>query len=373
MQKVFFTNDPETAWQQAAAPWFTALVQDAWRQEKPVVFLAPDSSHIGWVKRQLVLSSTPALGIEFWTPGVLRSHLRATLGDTRPLAVREDLRLIMELAAASLPGNPIAQAATLDPSDFLQLCDQLDAAGWGPDAFSNADAAELATRFYEHLEAAKLITSARADRDLARQLRDHEPPLAQVFAMGFGPGHADALTLLRLLPDAADSLALCALTGDIGVDDQLWRDTLETLGESANLREIETERPLRPIADAAEQHERAQADAWPEVILAPTVTLEARVIVEQIQATLTRSAPGERIGVVFARGGLPLTRETARLLCDAELAHQDEVGHQPGRTPAQIVFEAWRDYQERADADAARAFFRALQRAGRIDAQAESR
>lgn len=350
----------------ALSPWFRFWSGQAWRQKQPVVFLAPDSSTIAWVKGRLVHAGIPVLGLDFLTPGGLRALLR---GEAKPLALREDLRLLMELAAGELPENRIAQATAQDPSDFLQHCDRLEQAGWGPDAFDLPESRELAARFYARVEQSGLQTSASADR----ALRDvTETRLSQVMAYGFGPGQGGSLTLLRSLPQLAESVVFCLpMAGDLP-DELAWRATLELLDESAQELPPGEAGPFTELANAAEFHERlGEGGSELKVALAPDIALEASLILNQVHQWRGTRTGGERIGVVFAREGLPLARETARLLTVAGIAHQDEIGRQPGRRPAQQLVDAWRVYQEKGDADSARMFFRTLRRAGYLSAEDE--
>jgi len=355
------------AWREALAPWFRFWSGQAWRQSRPVIFLAPDSATIAWVKGRLAHSGVPCLGLEFLTPGGLRSKLRG--GDARPLALREDLQLLMELAAAELPDNPVAQAAAQDPGDFLQHCDRLESAGWGPDAFDLPESRELAERFYALVSESGLQTTASVDRSLLSFAGD--ATLAQVLAYGFGPGHSGALTLLRLVAQQAESLVYCLPMVGEQSDELAWRSTLELIADSEELPSGPN-RPLAELSEAAEFHKRMDNGGALKTAVVADIDTEARLIENEVHRWRGKLALGERIGVVFARDGLPLARVVARRLTDAGLAHQDEIGRQPGSQPAQILVEAWRNYQEQADADSARRLVRALRRVGRLTAEAEA-
>ncbi|WP_309384549.1 PD-(D/E)XK nuclease family protein [Cerasicoccus frondis] len=368
MPRLLFYRDPDSAWRQVLLPWFKFWPREAWKQERPVVFLAPDSSTIAWVKHRLVHAGVPALGLQFLTPGGLRALLRGQL-ETKPLALREDLRLLMELAAGDLPDNPVAQATAQDPSDFLRHCDRLESAGWAPDAFNLPEARELAQRFYELLAESGLQTSASADRALVAGGR--EPCIAQVMAYGFGAGEGGSLTLLRALPELAESAAYCLRVNGDRPDELVWRSTMEQLGEADEIPESQM-RPLAELANAAEFQQRLSGGApLLKAMIAPEISVEASAIENEIHRWRAGLEPGQRIGVVFARDGLPLAREVARRLTDAGLAHQDEIGHLPGRRMAQQLVEAWRIYQDEADADSARVFVRELCRAGHLSERSE--
>ncbi|WP_269539203.1 PD-(D/E)XK nuclease family protein [Cerasicoccus fimbriatus] len=368
MPRLIFYRDPDAAWRRTLLPWFRVWPREAWRQALPVVFLAPDSSTIAWVKHRLVQAGVPALGIEFFTPGGLRALLRQQL-EAKPLALREDLRLLMELAAGDLPDNLVAQATAREPGDFLRQVDRLEAAGWDASVLQIEEARALAERFKQVLDESGLQTSASADRALVAGAQ--RPVMAQVMAYGFGAGHGGSLTLLRALPQLAHSAAYCLPVNGDQRDELIWRSTLEQLGDSDEMAPGDPH-PLADLATAVEFHQQVESAEAPFIAaIAPDINCEARVIENEIHRWRAKLAAGERIGVVFAQDGLPLARAVARRLNEAGIAHQDEIGHLPGQRPGQILVEAWRRYQELADADSARGLVRELRRAGRLTADEE--
>src|ERR1700690_4183177 len=101
-------DHPAAIWGQAAGPWLRAH-GTRW-QEKRVV-LAPNAAWIAALKERAVAEKIPVLGIDWLTPGHLRTRLlRALPGPALRVALREDLHLLLEVAAASLPDNPLARA-----------------------------------------------------------------------------------------------------------------------------------------------------------------------------------------------------------------------------------------------------------------------
>ncbi|MEO0794070.1 MAG: PD-(D/E)XK nuclease family protein [Verrucomicrobiota bacterium] len=372
MARVLFYNDARHAWRQTALPWFQFWSREAWTLPQPIVFLAPDSSTIAWIKRLLVKAKAPVVGVEFMTPGVLRGHMRAIRGEAKPLALREDLRLLMELSALELPSNPIAQSTARDPDEFLRQCDQLDSAGWDAEALELPEARDLALHYEKKISGVGLETIAMADRTIARGMDGAVPPFAQILAFGFGSRHAESLNLLRALPGASTSVVYCLANSGDREESLLWRSTMEELGDVDDIPEEVADLPFADWAAAAKdfRHEPS-LEVSPEVLVAGSCFAEAAAVVRQIQHWLDQAIAPDRIGIVFARGGLPIAREVTRMLYGAKIAHQDEIGFQPGRSTAHRLFDAWVSYQENADADSARRLFRELRRNGHLSDEDE--
>lgn len=174
------------------------------------MLLAPDTGMIAWIKGRLVAEGLGCLGVHFHTPGTLRGLLAQAYGLGGRLALREDLHLLMGQAARSLPDNPVAQAAVLDPATLVRLCDRIDRAGWRHEGFSTAAARELARCYFQLLAAQGLRTVADLERDLlAHAQRVALPACGSLLAVGFGCEHSDNLLLLRAAALSARQPILC--------------------------------------------------------------------------------------------------------------------------------------------------------------------
>lgn len=236
----FLWTRPETVWRQLLRPWFAACARSGWEGGKggasfadsfaggpakggsepslassvaskspsawdgfrhmsaAPMLLVPDAGMIAWIKGRLVAERIGCLGVHFHTVGTLRGLLAQAYGITGRLALREDLHLLMGQAARSLPDNPVAQAAVLDPAALSRLCDRIDRAGWRAEGFSTAAGRQLATRYFELLAAQGLRTVADVERELLECAeRSSVPACGYLLAAGFGCEHSDALLLLR--------------------------------------------------------------------------------------------------------------------------------------------------------------------------------
>lgn len=232
----FGWSRPETVWRQLLRPWFEACSRIGWEPPHSAdvhsdntgaaearelagtsaapMLLAPDAGMIAWIKGRLMAEGLGCLGVHFHTAGTLRGLLAQSYGVQGRIALREDLHLLMGQAARSLPDNPVAQAAALDPVALSRLCDRIDRAGWRAEGFSTAAGRQLAVRYFELLAAQGLRTVADLERELLKRAeKTPAPACGYLLAVGFGCEHSDSLLLLRAAALSARQPILCLDTG----------------------------------------------------------------------------------------------------------------------------------------------------------------
>lgn len=316
---------PGAAWTEAVRPWLET-VADAWQAERPSAVLVPDSFAAAALKRKIARAGLPLVGIDIYTPGRLRHTLCAGQTDTPPVAVREELALLLKLTAQSLPDNSLSRSVLTDPSSFLRDLDMLDAAGWNGRAFRYPPAVELAMAFQEKLDAAGLRTARQADRDAA-----HAGTIfARLLVTGFGPAHAEHVFLLQALAPVAEeaTYVFAQPISDTPVD-FAWTESWEHW--------------LGPAEDVAE--DIPEVAETPPFLLAPDPGTEAAAILRQIQHWLEADA-GACIAVAVPHRHLPVLRELSLKLDQARLPHHDVGGHVAARQPGFLLLEAWAVMQE---------------------------
>lgn len=374
-------NHPAAAWEESVEPWLCAHGVN-WRERRAV--LVPNSTWAAALKAQAVAARRPAIGVAWFTPGKWRAEaLRARPGPAARVALREDLHLLLELAAAQLPDNPLARAYGVDPAPFQELLDALDGAGWSHEVFSDPAARELAANAVKLRAEAGWMTAAEADRVLREAAAATDLPLMgeRLLAVGFGPNE---WSLRPLLEAAAAAYAAAEFVlDDVEADEPgaaAWVGTWEELAGPAEWLERPPTEPAPwdgfAAAFAAAEKPRATGritpTATPNFWLAENVQAEADVVTAQALAFLA-GAEGDqppRVGVVVGSVNSPLAREVAARFTALGLPHHDASGHNPGPAPAQALFEAWLDWQEDGRLGGLVAWLRALHRHGQIAGRA---
>ncbi len=357
--RLCISDHPAAVWDQVAEPWLRE--HGARWQEKRAV-LAPNAEWIAALKARAVEKKIPILGIDWVTPGHLRQRMLHSLKSAGRVALREDLHLLLEIAAAGLPDNPLARAFGPDPAPLQELLDTLESAGWSATALPNTAARELAQAVAELRQKTGGSTSAAADQQLSITARAGSLPIlgSQLLAVGFGPGD---WAMRSLLEAAVAAYAECELILDVVDYAQTsaaawvggWE---EKLGDAAEWLEAETAAPFAPYSveiltpvpvkiPERKNISPAFEPVTPNLWLAENLQAEADLVVAQALAFLEEAeTKPARVGIVVGAVNSPLAREVAARLSALGLPHHDAPGHLPGRGRAQIRFEAWLDWQE---------------------------
>ncbi|MGA2051975.1 MAG: PD-(D/E)XK nuclease family protein [Opitutales bacterium] len=365
-------DHPAAVWAETAEPWLRARGAQ-WRERRAV--LVPNAAWAAALKAQAVEHGLPVIGVNWFTPGKFRAQaLRLLPGPSTRIALREDLHLLIELAAAGLPENPLARAYGTDAAPFQELLDALEGAGWNAEVLPDVAARELAEAAAQLRRRAGWLTAAEADRALQTAVaKDPKLQLGEhLLVAGFGPSD---WALRPLLEAAADLYAEAELVLEV-VDYALpaaaaWVGTWEERAGSADWLEAPAEKRGRFMELAASLASKPAAGVasgpLPRLHLADDLQAEANLVVAQALAFLGEAGGGPaRVGIVVGSVNSPLAREVAARFVALELPHHDALGHQPGRTTAQALFEAWLDWQENGRLAGLVGWLRAAQRLGRM-------
>ncbi len=348
------SSHPAAAWAEGVEPWLRAHGA-AWRETR--VVLAPNAVWLAALKAGAVAAGLPILGLQWHTPGRWRTQALAALPGPRcQVALREDLHLLLELAAQGLPANPLARAYGGDPALFQELLDTLEGAGWDAEVLPDAPARELARAAAQLRAQTGWLTAAAADQKLrAAAAAGTLPPLGRrLLAVGFGLGDQALDSLLETAVHAGGESTVLLDVAENTVERDLasaaWLGRWEErLGDAATWLEAPAATPAPFAALAAQVADPAMAasakNAPPIFWLAENLQAEADLATTQALAFLGEDAHA-RVGIVVGSVASPLAREVAARLTALGCPHYDATGHLPGRENAQALFEAWLDWQE---------------------------
>lgn len=371
----------EEAWDVVLKPWFKACEQEAWRQAQPVAIVVPNATTVAYIKERLLAAGLASLGVQFLTPGTLRSHLLSTWEQQPLLAIREDLHLMARIAASALANKGVAQAVLIEPNEFVKACDALESGGWGADAFAQADVRALATAYFALLDQAGLHTVYRVDRALRGAATEAQRCFSELLMVGFTAQHWSQFNLLASAPYAAANTLLCLPLGSITQAEVMWQSqweqavgSPEPLYVAAPDEKSVAHQPYLAVAELATRYaggasRRSEVGTVRQPLLfwlAPDLIREAAVITEQIIHFL--GEPNcDRLAVVFANRVSPLAREVGEQLLRLGILHHHIPGHYPGQTHEQAVFECWVEFQTNQRLQSCIQFFRTLKRQGLLE------
>lgn len=356
LTRLCVSSHPAAAWAEVVEPWLRAH-GDHWRDKRAV--LAPNATWLAALKAGAVNANLPVLGIEWCTPGRWRTQALNVLPGAKPhVALREDLHLLLELAAESLPANPLARAYGADPALFQELLDTLESAGWDGAVLSDRHARELAQASAKLRAHTGWLTAAAADRILRESAMAGTLPRVgkNLLIVGFGPGDWAQAALLEAAVAGYDECEIILDAADNAVErdstSTAWIGRWEELfGDAAVWLEapVEISAPFGLLAltmsDPALAAKNAGKNTAPLFWLAENLQTEADLVAAQALAFL-RENENARVGVVVGSLASPLAREVATRFTALGCPHHDATGHLPGRERAQALFEAWLDWQE---------------------------
>jgi len=363
--KLYQANHFETLWHGAILAWFEQSCSNSWRRSEPTAVLVPSRSFGFFLKSRLVESGDGFAGIPFWTPGECRAWLLGRFPDTRPLASRENLHLMLAVAAEQqTPLSTLAQAVAKDPSNLMRCLDQVSSAGWDHasdlvnfEEIVGKSLISVTDSFSSMLGKSGYQTIQEADDWLAKQVIQAGPMLNSVLVIGFYGAHWPFWRLLNAAVNTAQQAVVCLSQPRYHAEkiDQLWISSWEeNFQPAAQLPELDT-RPTQPFSVLADKMQHGLGEvaqkkegSQPRVIfhIGRNIREQARAIIAQTLAFL--SDPGcSRLGIIFPGYGA-LSREVATLLAGLKIPHNDALGHFVSSAPESTAFwQSWLTLQRR--------------------------
>lgn len=340
----------DDAWKEVLEDWFFKKV-GCDLSDLPWAVVVPNDASVQFIKERLLKRDIPLLGVEFYTPGTLRHYLSKVNHCLQTVELRENLHLLMKVVARGLEGNAIAQAAAVEPEQFVRLADLLEAAGWQASVLKNDHVRELIKKYQEAREQYGMITAQSMANGLWELSKNPELAFSNLLVFGFSSKHWTHYKLLLTAVRSSQKAILCFLTQDNGrLIDQAWLGSWEQeLGVSKRISgglDSKLFDYLSYYFDEANMREEViLRGRLPEIYIAKDILREAEVIVARIAEALARGEVS-RLGVVFPNQTSPLGREVARLLEEEEIAHYNHLGYVGERSRGQQLFEGWVAWQK---------------------------
>ena len=323
--KLFQSHNFESAWEHLIRPWFLPRCITAWK-DLPILIGVPHATLANYIKERLLEAGTSCINTIFHTPESLKKVFSSNLSQKKSLATREDLRLLMRLAAGKLPHNDLARATLTNPEEFVPLWDQLNAAGWNGRAFPSAQSKKLAQVFEETLTASGLVTRREQEKFLIQQTKGRKRQWSAALFCGFSSLHWEYFYLLQVALTLVREGCLCfwGTEDSEELSEQVWKTSWEEIyGPIEMLPFCKTSTPT------------------PTFHLEPTVTEEAETIVHQAIHHLAE-VDCRHLGIVFPSAkSYPLARIVAEKFTSMGIPHYDGIGHLPGQSLNQRLFDAW--------------------------------
>jgi len=353
--KLYQANHFEALWHGAIRAWFEQACSNSWRQSEPTAVLVPSRSFGFFLKSRLVESGDGFASIPFWTPGECRAWLLDRFPDTRqgrrgretrPLASRENLHLMLAVAAEQqTPLSTLAQAVAKDPSSLMRCLDQVSSAGWDHasglvnfEEIGGKSLISVAASFSSILEKSGYQTIQEADDWLSKQVIQTRPILSSILVIGFHGAHWPFWRLLNTIVNAAQQAVVCLSQPRYHAEkiDQLWIGSWEENFQPATQLPEPDTRPTQPFSVLADKMQTGSHGKTAQSVCEGSVGRAPLLDKEGLGEVELRGGPPV---VPLGKGDKAVTKMTFRT------RSQKKESSQP-----QVIFHIGRNIREQARA-----------------------
>lgn len=363
-------ENARTAWQYGVRPWLESQQAELWKHNAKCVLIVPSHAAGQCLKKLIVEERMSLLGVDFWTPGNLRTALQQHYLPETQVALREDLRLLARLAAKDFPDEPVAQAVARDSSDYIRARDALQAANYSENVLESTAFQRLGARLDELLEEAGLLSIQQLDRELFTILSRSPQPLLRSICLhpSLGAAWENAFLLQAAIAAAEEALVvLPPATGAMAA--QLWQEWWENrLGEAEYIAdEGSADYPCDALSQAMLYGGHCVDTLPVGLSLSETPAQEAAQVVAHALTSLAAEDLAEASVSIVVGEAPVLAREISVLLEKLDLPYADGWGHFAAPEAVQQRLHSWIDWQQsRRLADFA-AFLQLLTRHGELE------
>lgn len=336
--------------------WFHDNARDAWTRARRSLVVVPTRPYANALKARLLEEGISHLGLHFVTPGVLRELLRRAVDAEQPLSSREDLQLLLAIAAEEMLAtgtaggelNDVAQTAKAvlrAPDHLFRTLERLQASGWSFDDLQLRSFQPIVHRFRGHLESAGLQLAAEFDRTV-RQRGATKPPLfSKVLITGFDGAHWPHWFLLRAAARSAEgaTVLLEYPLADIDADSCWIGSWEEAFGEAIDVSS-NSNGSSDTFFTAEEMRGLGRAKSECVFLVGANTAEQAEAVARQCLRFLAEPNC-TRIGAVFAGGG-SLPRLVGSAFAKLEIEHHDGIGHPIPGLFESVEWRAWLQLQQ---------------------------
>jgi len=374
--RIFLANSEAGLWENVIRPWFENAVPEAWKQSGATVVLVPSRSCGFFLKSKLLEAGLGFAGISFWTPHEIRSFLLGCFPDAPRIVYRENLRLLLAIAAEQHLHLPVARAIAMGPDGLMDCLDQLSSAGWSlgelgmgsaergmknsRSSILSSELGRIIDAFSKILEQTGFKTVQQADLWIKSRIQAPESRiLNSLLVFGFDGAHWPLWNLLQAATLASQHSVVCLMEPRHEAEkiDQAWIGSWEEFLRPA--KPVAASSLTRsPFADLATGMENPKWGSGKIIFhIGKNTREQAEAIATQAADFLTEESC-ERLGILFPRYGA-LSRETAALLDQLRISHNDALGHHDAIPSEMKAWKLWLALQDHPRLDPLLRFLRA--------------
>lgn len=359
---VILTDAFDTAWTQFLSDYFQSV---SYLDNN--IICAPTNTDLALLKKHIVKNGINLVGVEFWTPNILRTFLLQKLGINKEIATKEQQILILSEILTHKYNKTNEDFCVFIKNNSEQFLQAIEAITFDNGIFPEyltPQEARLAEYFYNSLQEVDLTTSAAVDCELLKIIKNDRPICAKnILFFGFGTNNSNLKNLIQCaVYSSQNSDFICIDEGD-DENFQIWLSFLEKISNT-ELQYIYSDKKRK--FDALSQNFNENIYSKTDDVyffIAKNLQSEIEIVKKRLAQIISNYKDAE-IGIIVPNISSFFAKKLSKELSDIDIAHYTET-QQNVKISAEFEYiDSWIDMQKH---QTVKAFLELLNELANID------
>jgi hypothetical protein len=359
--KLFLGASFEDFLEEAVLPWFKD-VEKAWVSPLGHIVVVPDRTYSFFLKSKLLLLNKSFAGVYFWTPQDCRRYLAGFLKPSPNILSRENLHLLMSIAAESCitttdeSHQMVASSIMSHPSELIKCVDNVLSVGSDISAIEGDALKPILSEFSELVKSSQLELVQNVDFRLKHFFETPQPVFQNLLLIGFSGSQWPLWNILQASVHASRTATICLSQPRTIAEicDQAWIGSWEEIFQcSANVVSSGIDPSTKPFVTQIQKLESKELntnqkniESSSKILFRIGQNLREQALVIFLQAVDFLKDGASRLGIVFPSQGA-LSREVASLLSEHKIIFNDSLGFTVPKPSLHDLFCKWIDYEKK--------------------------
>lgn len=320
---VILTDAFDTAWAQFLYDYFHNVPY-----LNNNIICAPTNTDLALIKKHIVKNGINLVGVEFWTPNILRTFLIQKLGINKKIATKEHQVLLLREILAKKYNKSNGDFSDFIKNNSEQFLQSIETITFYNETFQEKltqQEAELAKDFYNYLLENNLTTSAFIDCQLLKIIKKDSNICAQnMLFFGFGTNYSNLKNLIECaVYSSQNSDFICIDEGD-DESFQSWLSFLEKISNT-ELQYIYSDKERK--FDSLSQNFNDNICSKNEDVyffISKNLQLEIEIIKKRLAQIISKNNNAE-IGIIVPNLNSFFAKKLSKELSNLDISHFTEI------------------------------------------------
>ena len=344
---VILTDAFDTALEQFLAGYFKNLAP----LERNII-CAPSNTDLAFLKKNIIQNGTNLIGVEFWTPNILRTFLAQKLQIRKKIITKEQQILILSEILSNKSNTASADFYNFIRNNAEQFLEAIEEIKFANEQFSRklaSQEANLAEDFHDSLEKSNLTTSAATDFNILQISKKYKQVFAKnILFFGFSANNSNLKNLIQGIVNLSqNSDFVCIDEGDYK-NFHGWISFLENISHS-ELQYIccDKKRKFYDLAQNFGEYVHCQAENV-YFFIAKNLQLEIEIVKKRL-AQITSNNNNSEIGILVPNTNSLFAKRLSQELSQLEISHYTETQQNAifSISPEYACMTSWIDLQKK--------------------------